>query len=135
MWPSLVTAMVKNPPAMQKRLGFHSWVWKDCPPPHPERKWQPTPVFLPGESPGQRSLAGYTVQGFAESDKTQQLTPSPHFFPSVILHSKTMSLSFSMFNPRNTVLFFFFLSKNFQGKNISLFISLLAKRQFSPNGE
>ena len=23
------------------------------------RKWQPTPVFLPGESPGQRSLVGY----------------------------------------------------------------------------
>ena len=25
------------------------------------REWQPTPVFLPGESHGQRSLAGYTV--------------------------------------------------------------------------
>ena len=25
------------------------------------RKWQPTPVFLPGESHGQRSLVGYTV--------------------------------------------------------------------------
>ena len=29
------------------------------------RKWQPTPVFLPGESHGQRSLAGYTVRGVA----------------------------------------------------------------------
>ena len=27
------------------------------------RKWQPTPVFLPGESHGQGSLAGYTVHG------------------------------------------------------------------------
>ena len=27
------------------------------------RKWQPTPVFLPGESHGQRSLVGYSPQG------------------------------------------------------------------------
>ena len=27
------------------------------------RKWQPTPIFLPGESHGQRSLAGYSPQG------------------------------------------------------------------------
>ena len=27
------------------------------------RKWQPTPVFLPGESHGQRSLAGYSPWG------------------------------------------------------------------------
>ena len=29
---------------------------------HWRRKWQPTPVFLPGESHGQRSLAGYSPQ-------------------------------------------------------------------------
>ena len=29
------------------------------------RKWQPTPVFLPGESHGQRSLAGSSVHGVA----------------------------------------------------------------------
>ena len=35
------------------------------------RAWQPTPVFLPGESHGQRSLAGYTEsKGHAESDTT-----------------------------------------------------------------
>ena len=33
--------------------------------------WQPTPVFLPGESHGQRSLAGYHSQGCKESDKTE----------------------------------------------------------------
>ena len=32
------------------------------------RKWQPTPVFLPGESHGQRSLAGYSPWGCKESD-------------------------------------------------------------------
>ena len=31
------------------------------------RAWQHTPIFLPGESHGQRSLAGYTVQGVAKS--------------------------------------------------------------------
>ena len=32
---------------------------------------QPTPVFLPGESHGQRSLAGYSPQGCKESDTTE----------------------------------------------------------------
>ena len=42
-----------------RRPGFNSWVrkipWR--------RKWQPTPVFLPGKSHGQRSLAGYSPWG------------------------------------------------------------------------
>ena len=35
------------------------------------KKWQPTPVFLPGESHGQRSLAGYSPWGHKESDMTE----------------------------------------------------------------
>ena len=35
------------------------------------RKWQPTPVFLPGESRGQRSLVGYSPWGHTESDMTE----------------------------------------------------------------
>jgi len=35
------------------------------------RTWQPTPVFLPGESYGQRSLAGYIPQDHKESDTTK----------------------------------------------------------------
>ena len=39
------------------------------------RRWQPTPVFLPGESLGQRSLADYSLpRGHKESDMTEQLT-------------------------------------------------------------
>ena len=38
--------------------------------------WQPTPVFLPGESHGQRSLAGYSPWGRKESDTTERLTLS-----------------------------------------------------------
>ena len=35
------------------------------------RAWQPTPVFLPEESHGQRSLAGYSPQGHKQSDMTK----------------------------------------------------------------
>ena len=37
---------------------------------HWRRKWQPTPVFLPGESQGQRSLVGCHLWGRTESDLT-----------------------------------------------------------------
>ena len=36
--------------------------------------WQPTPVFLPGESNGQRSLADYSPWDHKESDMTERLT-------------------------------------------------------------
>ena len=53
----------------QKRLGFNLWVGKI-----PwSRKWQPTPVSLPGESHGQRSLAGYSPWGHKESDVTEHM--------------------------------------------------------------
>ena len=37
---------------------------------HWRRKWQPTPVFLPGESQGQRSLVGCRLWSHTESDTT-----------------------------------------------------------------
>ena len=37
------------------------------------RKWQPTPVLLPGKSHGQRSLVGYCPCGHKELDTTEQL--------------------------------------------------------------
>ena len=50
-----------------KRRGFDPWVGKI-----PRRKaWQPTPVFLPGESHGQRSLVGYSLWGCKELDTTE----------------------------------------------------------------
>ena len=39
-------------------------------------EWQSTPVFMPGESQGQRSLAGCGPWGRRESDRTEQLTLS-----------------------------------------------------------
>ena len=47
--------MVKNPPAM-----WETWVWSLGWEDPLEKKWQPTPVFLPGKSHGQRSLVGYS---------------------------------------------------------------------------
>ena len=38
------------------------------------KEWQPTPVFLPGESQGQRSLVGYSPWGHKESDITEWLS-------------------------------------------------------------
>ena len=38
-----------------------------------ERKWQPTPVFLPGKSREQRSLAGYSLYGCKELDMNERL--------------------------------------------------------------
>ena len=38
------------------------------------REWLPTPVFLTGESHGQRSLVGYSQWGHKESDSTEWLT-------------------------------------------------------------
>ena len=35
------------------------------------REWQPTPIFLPGESHRQRSLVGYSLWGHKESDTTE----------------------------------------------------------------
>ena len=53
-----------------KRLRFNPWVWKI-----PWRRaWLLTPVFVPGESHGQRNLVGYRPRGCKESDMTEQLT-------------------------------------------------------------
>ena len=38
---------------------------------HWRRKWQPTPVFLPGESQGRGSLVGCRLRGHTESDTTE----------------------------------------------------------------
>ena len=38
---------------------------------HWRRKWQPTPMFLPGESQGRRSLVGCRLWGRTESDTTE----------------------------------------------------------------
>ena len=58
--------MVKHLSAT-RRPRFDPWVGKR------RRKWQPTPVFLPAEPHGQRSLAGYSPWGRKESGMTERL--------------------------------------------------------------
>ena len=43
------------------------------------RAWQPIPVFSPGESYGQRSLADYSPWGHKESDRTARLNTAHGF--------------------------------------------------------
>ena len=77
----LLTLFQKDGETLWKTL------WKHCPgilgslqgkwvPPFKgtwRRKWQPTPVFLPGQSHGQRTLVGYSPWGRQESDMTEGL--------------------------------------------------------------
>ena len=66
-----MAVVVKNP-AFQcrrhKRPWFDPWVGKIS----WRREWQPTPVFLPGESHGQRSLVGYSPWGSKEPDTIER---------------------------------------------------------------
>ena len=74
--------MVKNLQCGRHR--FNPWVGKI-----PWRREKlPTPVFLPGESHGQRSLAGYSPWGLKESDTTEPLTLSYISNPAWFLHKK-----------------------------------------------
>ena len=53
-----------------ERLGFDPWIkkisWR--------REWQPTPVFFPGDSHGEKSLTDYNPWDHKESDSTEQLS-------------------------------------------------------------
>ena len=60
-------SVVKNPPAKQE-MRVQSLGQEDP----QEEGMQPTPVFLPGESHGQRSLMGYSPWGHKELDTTEQ---------------------------------------------------------------
>ena len=62
-------SVIKNLPANAGGLGLIPGSGR-CP--FPGRKWQPTPVFLPGRSHGQRSLAGYSPWGLGHSLATKQ---------------------------------------------------------------
>ena len=54
------SSYVSNEQPYLKTTGLYDW----------RKKWQPTPVFLPGESQGKRSLAGHGPWGHGELDRT-----------------------------------------------------------------
>ena len=85
---SLMAQRLKHLSAMWE---FNPWVgkipWR--------RKWQPTPVFLPGESHGERILVGYSPRGHKESDTTEQLhiVVLPLVFKEISILSSIVSAS------------------------------------------
>ena len=85
------------------RLGFNPWVrkipWR--------RAWQPTPVFLPGESHGQRSLVGYSPWDRKESNTTEQITLP---LLTLVSHIEHDFVNNTAFRRRCFCLFFFFFA-------------------------
>ena len=67
-------------------LSFYSSFWR--------RKWQPTPVFLPGESHGQRGLVAYRLWGCRELDTTKQLTHTTQMFATTT-HSFIQAITYA----------------------------------------
>ena len=87
-----------------RRPGFNPWVgkipWK--------RKWQPTPVFLPGKSYGQRSLSGHSPSVAKNQTTTEQvillLTTGPPG-KSVKVHLEHTECVFSIWIKLSSFLF------------------------------
>ena len=99
MRASQAVRVVKNPPASAgkaERHRFDPWVrkipwW---------RAWQPTPGFLPGESPWTEEPGGLSPQGHTKSDTNETTWPAethPCCEVSVIVHS-TKSFMTATFN-------------------------------------
>ena len=81
-------SVVKNLPTLQETQEM--WVQSLGREDPQRRKWQLTPVFLPGKSHGKRNMAGYSPWGCKESDTTEQLSISS--FPK--WHELMMPLSY-----------------------------------------
>ena len=77
---------VKNLPAVQETQEI--WVWFLGQEEPWRKKWQPTPVFLPEKSQGQRSLGGgYGPCGIRELDTTERLSTAQHkneVYPNIV---------------------------------------------------
>ena len=86
----MVTQMVKHLPAMRETRVW-SLSWEDP----LEKEWQPSPVFLPGESHGQRGLVGYSPWCHKELAITEWLTHSCYIIDILLktLH-KLLHLTF-----------------------------------------
>ena len=88
IWASLVSQTVKK--LQYRGPGFDPWVgnipWM--------RKWLPTPVLLPGDSHGQRSLVGYSPWSCQKSDMTEWLsTHTTHNLTSLLNNWRLIPLN------------------------------------------
>ena len=126
----LMAQMVKNLPQC-RILRFDHWVgkipWR--------REWLPTPVFLPGEFCGQRSLVSYSPWCPKKSDMTEQLTVSDFHFSylrKVSLFWNYIMMAFILYC--NYAFNFFFLSLptstthlTIKPRNLSIFYFCILK--------
>ena len=74
-WASLMAQTVKNPPAMRRPSlmpGLGRFPWR--------RAWQPTPVFLPRESPQTEEPGGLQSIGCKVSDMTVRLSTAQQLY-------------------------------------------------------
>ena len=95
-WASHIAQSVKRPPAMQEAwVQFQVWKisWR--------RKWQPTPVFLPGESHGQRSLAAYCSWDCKSRTRLSAIFPSRYVSIDLASDEDTLFTSPSVSNSSN----------------------------------
>ena len=114
-----------------KRLGLDPWVrkipWR--------RAWQPTPVFLPGESYQQRSLVGCRLWGRTESDTTE--ATQHNIKCSYCIHQQMRRAS-SKFHPLKICFFYIYyldirtLSYSYE-KRISLNVRCVKEHIFIQN--
>ena len=96
-------SVIKEPVCQHRRCKFDPWVgkipWR--------RKWQPTPVFLPEKSHGQRNLVGYSPWGCEKLDMTEWLSTDCQVGHT---HGWQATVSFSLFSPSFLHSFSMFLS-------------------------
>ena len=89
---SQVAVVIKNRSANKgdnKIRGFDPWIGKT-----PwRRKWQPTPVFLPGKSYGQKSSAGYSPWRHKNLDMTEHMCVCTHAHTHTHTHIMCWALS------------------------------------------
>ena len=77
---------------LRGRPGFDPWVGKIL----WRRKWQPTPILLPGKPHGWRSLVSYSPWGCKELDKTERLHFESIFWGSLFyMHAQKLFLTIS----------------------------------------
>ena len=95
-----------------KRYGFDAWVRKIP----GRKKWQLTPVFLPGKYHGWRSMEGYSPWGCKELDTTKQLSNSN----LNIVHDTLLQLLCYFDCPNNFKCYFFFkMVSELKGESIN----------------
>ena len=105
-WASLVVQMVKNPPVMWETR-IQSWVGKIS----WRRAWQPTPVFLPGETLWTDELGRLQPWGHKQLDMTEQLSTVHIAQPSLpTICSEHVYISLQLGQNNQTTIYFIVLN-------------------------